>query len=162
VPALYRLVLGQRTDGFAAVRGVRATAFLPGFVNNQTAIGPDKLATDVALLALDHAVSPTEATPVLLSDWPDPLSARVDIVGYERGGSLSATIREACRTLDTAAGVTTLGCDAIVGISGSPVMLRPGAGHPPRLVASVSSRGQSGSFVVAIAPHLAELRSLLK
>jgi protease YdgD len=162
VPALYRLVLGQRTDGFAAVRGVRATAFLPGFVNNQSAIGADTLASDVALLALDSPVLATEATPVPLDDWPNPLSALVDIVGYERGGSLNATIREACRAIDTVAGVTTLGCDAIVGISGAPVMLRLGVGGAPRLVASVSSRGDAGAFVVAIAPHLAELRSLLK
>lgn len=162
VPALYRLVLGQRADGFAAVRGVRATAYLPGFVNNQTAIGLEILATDLALLALDSPVSAAEATPVPLQDWPDPLSALVDIVGYERGGSLNATIREACRAIDTGSGVTTLGCDAIVGISGAPVLLRLGAGEVPRLVASVSSRGKSGALVVAIAPHMAELRRLLK
>lgn len=162
VPALYRLVLGQRTNGFAAVRGVRATAFLPGFVNDEVGIGPRTLSTDLALLALDFPVLPTDATPFVLSDWPDPLAARVDIVGYERGGSLTATIREGCLTLETAAGVTTLACDAITGISGSPVVLPASAEGPPRLVASVSARGQGEVFVVAVAPHLDELRRLLQ
>lgn len=162
VPALFRLVLGQRADGYAAVRGVRATAFLPGFVSRTTVIGPDSVATDLALLALDSPVLPSEATPIALSDWHAPLEAQVDIVGYESRGSLSATIRQGCRTLDTAAGVTSLGCDLITGISGSPVLVRPGAGDLPRLVAAVSSRSQSVAFVVAIAPHLAELRQLIK
>ena len=162
VPGLLRLVLGQRTDGYAAVRGVRATAYLPGFVNAQVIVGPDTVATDLALLALDRPVLPTEATPVPLSDWTTPLGGRVDVVGYEMGGSLSATIREGCLALETAAGVTSLGCTLITGISGAPVVLQPGAGGAPRLVASVSSRSQSAAFVVAIAPHLAELRSLIK
>lgn len=162
VPALLRLVLGQRNNGYAAVRGVRATAYLPGFVNAEAFVGPAKVATDLALLALDHPVLATEATPVPLSEWHAPLSGPVDIVGYERGGPLSATIREGCLTLDTTAGVTSLGCDVITGISGAPVLVRPAVGDLPQLVASVSSRNQTAAFVVAIAPHLAELRSLMK
>jgi hypothetical protein len=83
-------------------------------------------------------------------------------VGYESRGSLTATIHKGCRTLDTAAGVTTLGCNLITGISGSPVVVSLGAGDLPRLVAAVSSRSQSAAFVVAIAPHLAQLRQQLK
>jgi len=56
----------------------------------------------------------------------------------------------------------SLGCDLTTGISGGPVMLSSGAGDPQRLVASVSSRSQGATFAVAIAPHLALLRTLLK
>jgi len=97
LPALFRLVLGLRTDGYAAVRRVRATAYLPGFVNDQAGIGPGTIATDLALLALDSPVLPTEATPVPLQDWQAPLAASVNIVGYERGGSLTPSSRRAAR-----------------------------------------------------------------
>lgn len=157
----FTLVLGQRTDGFAAVRKVVAAAFLPGFVSSDPIIDLDGLSTDLALLALDRPVSPDEAAPLQVADWPDRIGGFVDIVGYERDGSKSATIREGCMAIEDGQGVTVVACDVITGISGSPVLLSARPEDPPRLVAAVSSRIQGTAIVVVIAPRLAELRGLI-
>ena len=157
------LVLGQRDTGYAAWRKVTDVAFLPGFLSRDPVTVPDALTDDLALLQLDRPVTAEEAAPLQVADWADPVGALVDIVGFERGGPKTATIREGCLGVETGQGVTTVNCDLITGLSGSPVLLQSGPDAPPRLVASVSSRGQHGgvAFVVAIAPRLAELRGLI-
>ena len=155
------LVLGQRDKSYAAWRKVTDVAFLPGFVSHDPIVTPNGLSTDLAILHLDRPVTADEAAPLQVADWPDPIGAVVDIVGYERGGPKTATIREGCRGVETGAGVTAVTCDVITGLSGSPVLLQASPDTPPRLVASVSSRGQGVAFVVAIAPRLAELRGLI-
>lgn len=160
-PASFILVLGQRADGFAAVRKVTAVAFLPGFVSPEPITDLYGLSTDLALLELDMPVGADEATPLPVANWPDPIGAFVDIIGYERDGPASATIREGCMAIKTGDGVTVVTCDVITGLSGSPVLLQQDPADPPQLVASVSSRGQGEAYVVAIAPRLAELRDLI-
>jgi len=160
-PEYLALVLGQRADGFAAVRKVVAVAFLPGFLSTEPVTGLAELSSDLALLRLSGSVSAQEATPFEVADWPEPIDAMVDIVGYERGGSKTATIRQGCLSIDTWDGVTTVTCDLITGLSGSPVVLSQSPDSPLRLVASVSARGIGVGYVVTIAPHLAELRALI-
>jgi protease YdgD len=160
-PAFFTLVLGQRADGFAAVRKVTAVAFSPGFLSTVPITDLGGLSTDLALLALDYPVTPDEAAPLQVTDWSDPIGAFVDIVGYERDGSRSATIREGCMGIQDGQGVAVVTCDVITGISGSPVVLRDRPEDPPRLVAAVSSGAEGAAIVVAIAPRLAELRGLI-
>ena len=161
-PAAFQLVLGQRGDYHAAVRGVRATAFLPGYATGPKT-GFATMSVDVALLELDVPVSPDEAVPLEVVDWPTPIGYFVDIVGYERGGPDAATIREGCTAIDSAEGVTAVTCDVVSGLSGAPVLLRENPDDSPRLVATVSSRDTGGgaglAYVVSIVPLLAELRA---
>jgi protease YdgD len=142
-PGLYDLVLGQGADGSGTRRGVRATAFLPGYLDPATG-----LTFDVALLLLDDPV--TDIAPLIVQDWPDPVGEFVDIVGYEKGRSKDAMLREGCTALQQAQGAVVESCDVKV----------PPEKAPP-LVAVVSSRAQGVGFVVPLAPRLAELRAVL-
>ena len=87
-----------------------------------------------------------------MADWPNPIGDFVDIVGYKRDGPMTATIREGCMAVETGDGATVVTCDVISGLSGAPVLLSENPALPPRLVASVSSRGQGAAFVVTIPP----------
>ena len=157
----FTLVLGQRSNGYAAVRKVRSVAFLPGFVSTEPISDYSDLSSDLALLQLDRPVSADEAVPIEVADWPHPIGEFVDIVGYERDGPRSPTIRESCRAVESMDTVTVVTCSVITGISGSPVLLSDRPQDPPRLVASASSRGDGVAYVVSIAPHLAALRDLI-
>ncbi len=161
-PATFRLVLGQRAGGQAAIRGVRRAVYLPGYTAaGSTALA--KLSQDLALLDLDAPVN--EVTPLAVAPWPDPVGSLVDIVGYVRGGAAAASIREGCTAIESEAGVTAVTCAVVSGLSGAPVTLRAAPEVAPLLVATVSSRstgaGQALAFVVTLGPHLAELRALL-
>lgn len=161
-PAAFRLLFGQRDGAPAAVRGVKATAFLPGYAGQS---GMDAVAQDLGLLVLDAPVSPDDVTPMAVAGWPDPMGSFVDIVGYERGGPNTATLREGCTAIEAQDGVVAVTCAVVSGLSGAPVVLSRDPALPPQLVAAVSSRstgaGQSLALVVAIAPRLAELRGLI-
>lgn len=165
-PEDFQLVLGQTAAGSAAVRGVRAVAFPPGYTAAEQTAGIAGLATDIALLELDAPVSPQEAVPLQVVDWPAPVGDLADIVGYERGGPEAATVRAGCRAVASVAGVTAVTCDVIPGLSGAAVLLQQSPADPPKLVASVSSRSTGGgsalAFVVSVAPHLTELRALIE
>lgn len=162
-----QLVFGQRNGTRAAVRGIRAVAVLPGF----TAPGPrSALGTmpfDVALLVLDAPVTPQEAEPLNLIDWPDPIGSFVEIVGYEQRMPYHPLIRQGCRATESSRiGVTLTTCDVIGGLSGAPVVLSFDTDGPPYLVAEVSSRaitvtGSGLAYVVSIAPNLANLRAMV-
>lgn len=161
-PATYQLVFGQRGTEHAAVRGVKATAYLPGYAGQG---GMAAVAQDLGLLVLDHPIAANEVQPLTVADWADPLGSFVDITGYERGGADQATIREGCTAIEAEGGVVAVTCNVVSGLSGAPVVLGGDPAQPPQLVAIVSSRGtgagQALAFVVTLGPHLAELRALV-
>lgn len=162
-----RFVMGQRRDTYAALRDVTATAILPGYVYAGQTQDPASVAQDIALLELASPVSPEEALPLQVADWPlgGRKGVQVDIVGYGRDRPFMASIRAGCPAVDAINGVTLLDCQAVPGLSGAPVVLA-GPGKP-MLVAVVSSmvgtsRVNNDQMVVAaVAPHLAELRALI-
>ncbi|MEO8241259.1 MAG: trypsin-like serine protease [bacterium] len=162
-PSDIHFVIGQRRDTYAALRGVTATAILPGFVfaGGQTEMSAIEL--DVALLQLDAPVTPEEAVPMTVADWPavafDPLT--VDIVGYGRDRPFMASIRQDCEVLDRANGVALLYCAVVPGLSGAPVTLKG-----QRLVAVVSAMvgskvNSDSALALSVAPHLADLRGII-
>jgi hypothetical protein len=127
--------------------------------------GAAALTDDLALLQLSAPVAPDEAMPLEVVDWPAPLGASVDVVGYARDAQ-APSVRPNCTAIDSRGGVTALGCDAVSGLSGGAVLLRGAADAPPRLVAIVVARsghlpGPARSFAVTIAPRLEELRARL-
>ena len=164
-PAAFQLVFGQSGAAHAALRGVTAAVFLPGYAAPGAQKGFANVAMDLALLDLDPPVSPEVVLPLTVAEWPNPMGAFVDIVGYERDGAAAATIREGCTAIDSQNGVVAVTCAVISGLSGAPVLLSGAPDQPPQLVATVSSRsngaGQALAFVVTLAPHLAELRALI-
>ncbi len=96
-PALFRLVLGQTADGFAAMRGVQAAAFLPGYLTTQDN-GLATLALDLALLTLDTPVLPDEATPLPPTDWQDICIWTLDGAGRPQAGSTMSASGSAIAT----------------------------------------------------------------
>jgi V8-like Glu-specific endopeptidase len=163
-PATLAVVLGQRDGDAGARRRVTAVGLLPEYVNGP-ASAFDRIMVDIALLQLDAPVGPDAAVPLQVVDWPRPIGDFVDVVGYERGGVPGATIREGCTAISSTEGVTAVTCDLVSGLSGAPVLLRENPDAPPRLVATVSSRGTGAAtglaYVVSVAPHLEDLRAVI-
>jgi protease YdgD len=163
-PSNIRFVLGLRRDEYSALREVTATAILPGYSYSGGESDMQAIEQDIALLRLDRAVTPQEAVPFGVADWPTT-AVNVDIVGYGRDRRMMASIRADCPVAARARGAAVLDCAAVPGLSGAPVTLSAAAG-PQVLVAVVSAVvgtvvKSDQMMVVDIAPHLAELRTIL-
>lgn len=167
-----KFVIGQNRDTYVALRGVVRTALLPGYVYGGQHADLNAVQDDLALLELDHAVSTDEATPLQVAEWPatGPRGALVDIVGYGSDRRYAASIRSDCTVADTVESMSLVDCVSVPGLSGAPVTLtvtvRAG-GTAPVLVAVVSATvgpmvDPTGSLVVSVARHLAELRARLE
>lgn len=166
-PSDIKFVLGQRRDSYAALRGVVRTAVLPGYVYIGQKVGLEQVASDIALLELDQPVTPDEAQPLQVVEWPLPgaQNALVSVLGYGQDRPYMVTMRSGCRVTATAGHVGQIDCPLVPGLSGAPVLL--GAGKTPQLLAVVSATvgtrvNPNASLILSIAPHLAELRALLK
>lgn len=163
-----KFVIGQDRDTYAAVRGVVATAILPGYVYSGRKADLSAVHNDLALLELDSPVPADEATPLQVADWPGagPRGARVDIVGYGSDRRFSASIRSDCAVADTAETMSLVDCVSVPGLSGAPVAITPAEGAAPQVVAVVSAAvgaagDPKGTLVVSVAPLLAALRAAL-
>lgn len=163
-----RFVVGQDRDAYVAVRGVVRTALLPGYVYSGHHADLGAVQNDLALLELDQPVPADMATPLQVSDWPStgPKGALVDIVGYGRDRRFVASIRSDCTVADTIGSMSLVDCVSVPGLSGAPVTVTA-YGSAPLLVAVVSATvgpatDPTGSLVVSIAAHLAELRARLQ
>ncbi len=158
---LYRVNLGQISDGSGSDYGIAASAVLPGYLVSEGGNTVEKIGNDLALMRLAKPVAPEDVVPMTVADWPNPIGEFVDILGYERGGPSAVTIREGCMVLDSQDGVNIANCSVISGLSGGAMVLSRAAEEPPTLVAVVSSSGHGTAYAVTIAPHLAALRAEL-
>lgn len=140
------------------LRQVQALAVPPAYRSDQPILSLGDLAPDLALLSLVPAPDQPAITPLAPEAWPNPMGAFVDIAGFEREGAPGLRLREGCMVIEAEAGVAVATCDVVAGLSGAAVLLQDRPDDPPRLVASVSSRGQGAAFVVEIAPWLSSLR----
>lgn len=119
------------------------------------------LASDLALLRLDPAgaIAPVEPLPVVA--WPHPAGEFVDILGYPREGSGALMRREGCAVLSEEAGVVTLACDVVSGLSGAGVFRQLPEGAAPELVALVVARSPGRAYALVLAGRAEALRALL-
>ncbi len=162
IPSELRLVLGLRPDSHVAVLKIAATAVLPGYTYLGQNADLPMIALDVALLRLDRPVTPDEAAPLTVTQWPDDLPI-VDILGFGRDRPYLASIRANCPVVADMTVTALLDCKVEPGLSGSPVVLT----QSRQMVAVTSSLvgtrlNNSQSLIVPIEPHLAELRALLQ
>lgn len=157
-PAALTLTFRPGTDQ-ASIARVAALAVPPDIPSTAPVQSLADLTPDLALLILASALGPDQAQPLSVEPWPDPIGAFVDIAGYERDGPPGLWLREGCMGVEAGSGVALVTCDVVAGLSGAPVLLQGRPEDAPRLVATVSSRGQGAAFVVAIAPHLPTLRA---
>ena len=156
-PATLALVM-RPNDPNPTLRRVQALAVPEAYRSDQPIRSIGDLAPDLALLRLVPDPDQPAIAPLTPEAWPLPTGAFVDIAGFERAGAPGLRLREGCVVIDAEAVVAVAGCDVVAGLSGGAVLLQDRPDAPPRLVASVSSRGQGAAFVVEIAPWIGRLR----
>jgi len=141
-----------------AVRGIRRSHILGGYVRPVGNADFDAIAQDVALLELDRAISDLQVRPISRIGEARAFG-EVALVSYGTEREAFPSIEEACRVLSTVRTVRVLSCSVVSGSSGAPV-IRAGP-DGPEIVAVVSGRamiaGQDVSVAVAIAPLMAGL-----
>ena len=162
-PKIYYVLLGPRGAGYAALRGVKAVAILPGFVHGPVErLTLDNYAVDEALLELDTPVGNDLAKPLPVADWGG--AAQVTITGFPRDRP-AVLQQQDCAVQQHQGDVTQIGCAVVTGMSGAAVTVTGAKG--PELVATVSASVGGGSdpkaaLVVSTAALLAQLRAALK
>ena len=160
-PAEIHFVAGFWRDDYAALRHVTAIALLPDYVYTGQKVDILALKPDLALLKLDQPISPEEAQPLKVIDWPGA-PARFDIAGYGRDRPLIPSIREGCGVLAPIGPGVELDCPVVPGLSGAPVVVSGGQELAALVSVSVGTRVKGESvIVIPLAPHLAALRALL-
>lgn len=162
-----KVVLGQRRNEYAALRGVTDHAVLPGF---SPGLGDsadlNQIAVDLALLRLDAPVSPQDIQPLEITDW---LSYRsVSVTGYGRDRPFLPSIREDCELTPVSTNVATLDCTIVPGLSGAPVVGKKMDDESRPLMGLVSANLHDPTgmktgegLVVGIGSRLEVLRGLL-
>jgi V8-like Glu-specific endopeptidase len=144
-----------------AVRGVRRSHILAGYVRPIGTADFEAIAQDVALLELDRAISDMQVRPI--SRVGDArVFGEVALVSYGTEREAFPSIEEGCRILSNVRTVRVLSCSVVSGSSGAPV-IRIGE-EGPEIVAVVSGQaqiaGQDVSVAVAISPLMAELAAV--
>ena len=110
-PKIYYVLLGPRGAGYAALRGVKAVAILPGFVHGPgEPLTMDRIAVDEALLELDAPVGRDQATPLPVADWRG--AAQVTITGFPRDRP-EVLQHEECEVQQHQGDVTQIGCAVV-------------------------------------------------
>jgi len=154
-----KFVIGQWRDGYAALRGVAATA-IPADYAFARDVALSAVGSDVALLRLDAPV-PAE-TVAAIPPGEIASAGPYDIVAYGRDRAYAPSLREGCALVGNDGAVVALGCAVTFGVSGAPVLAPDGS----RVVAVVSAKGADGAgrdiaLAAALAPRLAALEAAL-
>lgn len=156
-----RFVPGLRRDDFGAVVGVAKVALAAEYVYPGPVVQAETAPLDLALILLSRPLTPAEATPLAIADFPGP-AARYDIAGYGRDRPLIPSLRADCGFVDRVAEVVALDCPVVPGLSGAPVVLSGGQAVVAVVSASLGPRVQGVAVTVTpVAPHLAMLRARL-
>jgi protease YdgD len=133
-----KVILGQRRNEYAALRGVTDHAVLPGFSPELgDSADLDQIAFDLAILRLDAPVSIDEIRPFEVSDWL--ANQIVSVTGYGRDRPYLPSIREDCVLTPISTHVARLGCTIVPGLSGAAVIGEQPSNRPRPLVGIVSA-----------------------
>lgn len=162
LPQTIAIVPGLGGPESTARREVRSIRLPPGHVPLAQALTPEGLGTDLALLRLAPLAQPDgppAPDPTRIEPWPEPAGDFADILGYERDGPDHVTRREGCMALAEAAGVVTLACDVVSGLSGAPVFRQTRPEGAPALVGILSARSPGRAYALTIAGRLEALRA---
>jgi protease YdgD len=153
-PEDIRFVAGQRGETYTALRGVLATAILPGYVFRRLPFG-NGVANDLALLHLDAAIGADDAVPLPVGRWDHAGAA--SIVAFGRDRAYIASLREGCRPQRQTATVVVLDCPVVPGVSGAPV-LQPGPQGPALIgVVSAAAREDGSAVTLIVTPEVVEV-----
>jgi V8-like Glu-specific endopeptidase len=145
-PRTLKFVAGYRKGGYAALRGVKRMA----------RSGVDE-GSDLALLELSEPIPPETVTPLGIGG---PSSALAVVVSYGRDRAHAPSLERGCPVAPENPTTLAMGCRAVAGMSGAPVMAEGPAG--PEILGVVSRADAAGRvYAATAAPILGALRARL-
>lgn len=116
---------GWRNGRAEAYRGARATVAHPDYIY-AGAEDLDRVAYDLALIALDQPIRLPQITPFATDSRPDQ-GDEVGVVSYAQDRAEAPSLQETCHVLDRAPEILVFSCDVDFGASGAPIFaLRDG------------------------------------
>jgi protease YdgD len=150
-PQSLHFVAGERPGRYLADAGVDSYRVSPGYVPG---LSLASLQGDWALLVLDHDIGQTVGIVPLATGGQSRAFPGMKLVhaGYSQDKSHILTKHEGCAVTAVGDGLIHHDCDATLGDSGSPILIRDGelyrilAVH----VASATSRGQAMGIAVLV------------
>jgi len=152
---------GWRNGRAEAYRGVRRSVAHPDYIYSG-AQNLDRVAYDLALIALDRPIRLPQVTPFATAVSPDR-DETVGVVSYAQNRAEAPSLQESCHVLDRATDIMVLSCDVDFGASGAPVFaLRDGE---MKIVSVISAKADADGNKVALGTglgtHLEDLRAEL-
>lgn len=141
---------GWRRGRAVASRGLRRAAVHPGYAP-AAGFSMDRVASDLALLALTQPITPADILPFAIGQ-PPRQGTEVGVVSYARGREAAPALEEACNVLAAEGGILFTTCQVGPGASGAPIF-RLDSGEP-RLVALVSAMAEVDGLSVALSVAL--------
>lgn len=148
-PGLVHFVAGWRQGQMAAHSKASAIAVHPDYA---AASGGGRLAHDLALIRLEDAIDPGTVPPFAVG--ADRSGPTLTLIGYRRDRAHALTRQDGCQVLEDRGTVMLLACQAIEGVSGSPLFAGPEA--QPQIVGVISAMGRIDGREVVLAVEAGE------
>jgi V8-like Glu-specific endopeptidase len=138
---------GYRNGRAAANRNGKRFVVHPEYTYNGGSNSYSEIATDVAVIELDHPINNAAIQPFRTHREPSA-NDRVMVVSYARGRSEVPALEDGCSMTHARANVLHYTCDIDFGSSGSPVFVMTHQG--PQIASVMSSVGTRGKREVAL------------
>lgn len=149
---------GWRNGRAEAYRGVRTTIAHPDYIYAGVE-SLDRVAYDVALIALDQPIRLPQITP-FATDIRPTRGDEVGVVSYAHDRAEAPSLQETCHVLDRAPRILVFSCDVDFGSSGAPIFaLRDGQ---MKIVSVVSAKADVDGKRVALGSVLTDALEALR
>ena len=149
---------GWRNGRAEAYRGVRISVAHPDYIYSG-AESLDRVAYDLALIALDQPIRLPQITPFATDVRPARGDA-VGVVSYAQDRAEAPSLQETCHVLDRAPEIVVFSCDVDFGSSGAPIFaLRDGQ---MKIVSVVSAKADVEGKRVALGSVLTNTLEVLQ
>mgnify|MGYP001766235164 CR=1 FL=1 len=141
-----QFLAGWRNGRAEAYRGVRKSVAHPDYIYAGAA-SLDRVAFDLALIALDQPIRLPQVTPFATDSRPGRGDA-VGVVSYAQDRADAPSLQETCHVLDRAPQIVVFSCKVDFGASGAPIFaLRDGE---MKIVSVVSAKADVDGAPVAL------------
>lgn len=137
---------GFRDGRAETTRLIRRAVAHPAY-NHTDPPGPERIASDLALLELQQPIRGTQVAPFALAA-PPQRGEDVGVLSYAVDRPDAPALQKICDVLDTHSSTMVLSCDVNFGSSGAPVFSM--ATGTPQIVGVVTAKATVGSRNVAI------------
>lgn len=153
---------GWRAGRAAAQRSAKRVVLHPSYQYGSSR-RLDRVASDIALIELDHPIRNSRIVPFAWAKRPR-IGQEVQVVSYTKERSQAPSLQETCHVLGRDPSVLVLSCKVSFGASGSPIfVLENGV---PRIASVVSAKAEWKNRDVALGTSLGKplenLISMLK